>query len=141
MSDPTITCPSCKQEIRLTESLAAPLIASTRRELEQQLAQKEADFSKREQSLQQERAAIAKSRESIDEQVQTKLKEQRGEIAAEESKKARLALSTDLENKSRQVAELNEVLKQRDAKLAEAQNAQAELIRKQRELDDAKREM
>jgi hypothetical protein len=33
------------------------------------------------------------------------------------------------------------VLKQRDAKLAEAQQAQADLIRKQRELDDAKREM
>jgi hypothetical protein len=33
------------------------------------------------------------------------------------------------------------VLKQRDAKLAEAQQAQADLIKKQRELDDAKREM
>ena len=29
----------------------------------------------------------------------------------------------------------------RDGKLAEAQKAQADLIRKQRELDDAKREM
>ena len=38
-------------------------------------------------------------------------------------------------------AELQEVLKQRDEKLAEAQNAQAELIRKQCELDDAKRAM
>ena len=36
---------------------------------------------------------------------------------------------------------LQEVLKQRDVKLAEAQKAQAELIRKQRELDDAKREL
>jgi hypothetical protein len=33
------------------------------------------------------------------------------------------------------------VLRQRDAKLAEAQQAQADLIKKQRELDDAKREM
>ena len=30
---------------------------------------------------------------------------------------------------------------ERDSKLAEAQKAQADLIRKQRELDDAKREM
>jgi hypothetical protein len=36
---------------------------------------------------------------------------------------------------------LTEVLKQRDAKLAEAQKAQADLIKKERELDDAKREM
>jgi hypothetical protein len=33
------------------------------------------------------------------------------------------------------------VLRQRDAKLAEAQQAQADVIRKQRELDDAKREL
>jgi hypothetical protein len=39
------------------------------------------------------------------------------------------------------LTELHEVLKVRDAKLAEAQNAQAELIKKQRELDDAKREL
>ena len=33
------------------------------------------------------------------------------------------------------------MLRQRDEKLAEAQKAQAELIRKERELDDARREM
>ena len=36
----TFTCPTCKTEIKLTESLAAPLIESTRRQFEQQLAQK-----------------------------------------------------------------------------------------------------
>ena len=46
-----------------------------------------------------------------------------------------------MENKARELAELQEVLKVRDAKLAEAQQAQAELIKKQRELDDAKREL
>ena len=29
MTEPTITCPHCKSEIKLTESLAAPLIEST----------------------------------------------------------------------------------------------------------------
>ena len=32
MTEPTITCPHCKTEIKLTESLAAPLIESTRRQ-------------------------------------------------------------------------------------------------------------
>ena len=41
----------------------------------------------------------------------------------------------------RELSELQEVLKIRDEKLAEAQKAQAELIKKQRELDDAKREL
>lgn len=38
MPEPTIICPKCKTEIKLTESLAAPLIETTRREFEQRLA-------------------------------------------------------------------------------------------------------
>lgn len=56
-------------------------------------------------------------------------------------KKAKAAAATDLEGKARELAELQGVLKVRDAKLAEAQKAQVELIKKQRELDDAKREL
>jgi hypothetical protein len=37
MNDPTITCPHCNTEIRLTESLAAPLIEATRRQFEERL--------------------------------------------------------------------------------------------------------
>jgi hypothetical protein len=42
MAEPTIMCPSCRTEIRLTESLAAPLIAATRAQFELQLSQKDA---------------------------------------------------------------------------------------------------
>ena len=45
MTEPTITCPACKAEIKLTESLAAPLIESTRKQFEQQLAQKDSDIA------------------------------------------------------------------------------------------------
>jgi hypothetical protein len=55
--------------------------------------------------------------------------------------KARLLVATDLERKAKEIVDLRLVLRERDNKLAEAQNAQAELIRKQRELDDAKREV
>ena len=51
MTKPTITCPSCKTEIKLTESLAAPLIEATRRQFEQQLAQKDSDIAKREEQI------------------------------------------------------------------------------------------
>ena len=62
-------------------------------------------------------------------------------MSAEESKKAKLALQTDIDQKARELAELQDVLTQRDVKLAEAQKAQADLIRQKRELDDAKREL
>ena len=74
-------------------------------------------------------------------QVEEQLKKDRAKIANTEARKAKLAVSSDLEEKSQEVADLKEVLRTRDAKLAEAQKAQAEVIKKQRELDDAKREI
>jgi len=141
MTEPTIICPSCKAEIKLNESLAAPLIEATRKEFEKRLAQKDADIAKREASLHDQQKALSKAKESIDEEVAEKLRLERSKIVADEARKAKLAIATDLERKDKELEELQQVLSQRDEKLAVAQNAQAELIRKQRELDDAKREM
>ncbi|MDR4470326.1 MAG: DUF2130 domain-containing protein [Nitrospira sp.] len=141
MSEPTIICPSCKAEIKLTESLAAPLIESTRRDYEKRLSQKDAHVAKREADLRDREETIARAREQLDEQVAEKVRQERGKIAAEEAKKAKLTLQSDLDQKAQELADLNELMKEREAKLAEAQKAQAELIRKQRELDDAKREL
>lgn len=141
MTEPIIACPKCKTSIKLTESLAAPLIESTRQEFEKQLAQKDAEISNREIKLREREEAVTKAKEAIDDQVAEKLKKERAKIAEEEAKKAKFALGNDMEQKTKEITELQEILKQRDKKLAEAQNAQAELIRKQRELDDAKREL
>jgi hypothetical protein len=141
MTEPTITCPSCKTEIKLTESLAAPLLEATKRDFEQRLAQKEADAVKRETALREREAALTKATKTLEEQVAGKLKLERGKIVAEEARKAKLALSNDLEQKSKELLEIQDILKKKDEKLAEAQQAQADLLRKQRELDDAKREL
>lgn len=141
MADPTLVCPQCKNEIKLTESLAAPLLAEVRRQFEQRLALKDADIVKREKIIQERAALLQKEKESLDQQVAQRLQQERARIAAEEQHKAKLALGNDLAQRAREVAELQDILKQREAKLAEAQQAQAEVLRKQRELDDAKREM
>ena len=141
MSEPMVVCPQCKSEIKLTESLAAPLLESVRRDYEQRLTQKDSDIAKREKTLHEREVSLQKTRESLDEQIATKLQQERARIAAEEQKKAKLGLINDLEQKAKEIDDLQEVLKQKDAKLSEAQKAQADLIRKQRELDDAKREL
>ena len=141
MAEPTIICPKCKAEIKLTESLAAPLIESIRREYEERLSQKDSEIGKREASLREREEALSKAKETIDDQVAEKLRQERIKIAAEEARKAKLALAIDIDQKDKEITDLQNVLKQRDAKLVEAQREQAELIRKQRELDDAKREM
>jgi hypothetical protein len=119
MTEPIVICPNCKTEIKLTESLAAPLIEATRQQYEKRISDKEAEVARRE-------AAIAKAKEGIEEQVSEKLKAERIVIAAEEAKKAKLLIGTDLEQKAKEITELHEVLKQRDEKLAEAQTAQAD---------------
>jgi hypothetical protein len=145
MTEPTITCPACKAEIKLTESLAAPLIESTRKQFEQQLAQKDSDIAKREQAMRDKEKQLAEDKRQLDDQVAdqvaAQLKAERSRVIAEESKKAKLASAAEMENKARELAELQDVLKANNEKLAEAQKAQAELIKKQRELDDAKREL
>ncbi|HUR71025.1 MAG TPA: DUF2130 domain-containing protein [Candidatus Limnocylindrales bacterium] len=141
MAEPTVVCPQCKTEIKLTESLAAPLLADVKREFEQKLVQKDADMAKREQSLRERAESVEKAKANLDQQIAAKLQQERIRIAAEEQQKAKLVLGNDLNQKTKEISTLQEVLKQRDAKLAEAQRAQAELIGKQRELDDARREL
>jgi len=141
MAEPTIICPKCKNEIKLTESLAAPLIESTRLDFEKRLAQKDLDVAGREKSIQEREEALSKSKDSLETQVATRVQQERGKIAVEEAKKAKLALSNDIEQKTKEVADLQEILKQKDAKLTEAQKTQADLLKQKRELDDAKREL
>jgi hypothetical protein len=141
MAEPTVVCPQCRTEIKLTESLAAPLLESVRRDYEQRLSQKDADISKREKLLNERAESVEKAKQNLDQQVEQKLQLERVRIGAEEAKKAKLALGNDLDQKVKEINVLQDILKQRDVKLAEAQKAQAELIRKQRDLDDAKREL
>ncbi|MBF5039361.1 DUF2130 domain-containing protein [Methylophilus sp. 13] len=145
MTEPTITCPNCRTEIKLTESLAAPLIQATRKQFEEKLQQKDTEVAEREAALRLKESAIADAKRQLEQQVAdqvaTKLQLERAQIIAEESRKAKQASATEIETKARELADLQEVLKARDEKLAEAQKAQAELIKKQRELDDAKREL
>ena len=56
MIEPVIECPHCHKEIKLTESLAAPLVEATRQEFEQKLAEKDAEVARRETQLRAERA-------------------------------------------------------------------------------------
>ena len=115
MAEPTVICPNCKTEIKLNESLAGPLLEATRQDFEKRLKQKDTDLA-------------------------AKLKEEAAKIATEEARKAKLALSNEREQKTRAVADLKKNLTENNAKLAEAQKAQADLLRKQRELDTKLRE-
>lgn len=139
--EPILHCPNCNHEIRLTESLAAPLIEETRRRFQEQLANKDAEVVRKIEALRQEREQLAKAREQIEDQVTRRLATERDQIVVAEAKKAREAAAADLQSKVAEADELRRILETNNAKLAEAQQAQAELMRKERALDEAKREL
>ncbi|MFK4492221.1 DUF2130 domain-containing protein [Bradyrhizobium sp. USDA 336] len=139
--EPTLRCPNCDHEIRLTESLAAPLLAETRRHFQGLLANKDAEVAIKAEALRQEREQLFKDREQIDDEITKRLAAERGQLVAAEAKKAREAAAAELTAQAEEAAELRRALEANNAKLAEAQQAQAELMRKQRALDEEKREL
>lgn len=141
MTDPTITCPQCKTDIKLTESLAAPLLAATRKQFEKKLTEKEDEFHKREKKLHDQQAELAVKEQGIQDQVTALLKQERAAIMKDEAKKAKELLRSEMDEQKRQVTDLQEVLKERDSKLEAAAKAQAELVKMKRGLEDAQREM
>jgi hypothetical protein len=99
MTEPTLTCPTCRTQIKLTESLAAPLIEVTRKRYEDQLARKEAEVAGREAAIRDQQARVAAARDAIDAQVAAKVDEERGRIAAAEAQKAKRLVAIDVDAK------------------------------------------
>jgi hypothetical protein len=158
-TDQTLSCPNCGHSIKLTESLAAPLVAATRAEYERRLAvQTEAVTAEKlalfaQQQANERRAAelaaaaegqqeqIARAvQQQVREQVQQQLSQDRKTIADEESARARQqvddelkAQKTNLEQQTRRIETLTQ-------KLTAAQAAEADLLKKEQELGDKERE-
>jgi len=65
MIESTIICPNCKTEIKLTESLAAPLIEATRKQYEQQLAQKDSDIAVREKAANEKEKELSEAKAKL----------------------------------------------------------------------------
>ena len=99
IAEPTITCPNCKSEIKLTESLAAPILETAQLEFQERLAAKDEEIQQRESALKTREQELAEAKEDLEEELAEKLKAGREKIAAEESKRAKLVLQDDREQR------------------------------------------
>jgi len=141
MDEPTIICPQCHTEIKLTESLAAPIVEATRKDFEKRLSEKEKEYSAKDKNLKEKEEFLAKEKESIEESIGERVRTEKERIAKEESEKAKRFVSLELEKKNSEILEFQELLKNREEKLQEAQNAQVEILKKERELAEKSREI
>src|ERR1035437_5890879 len=102
MLEPTITCPTCKTEIRLTESLAAPLVEATRQQFQEKLSQKDKEIAQREQAIRDKETAVLEAKRTIEQQVAdqvaAQLKTARRQVIEEETKRAKQASAAELES-------------------------------------------
>lgn len=141
VQEPIIECPNCGTEIKLTETLAGPILEVTRNEYEKKLKIEEQKYQKRENILELKHAEIKAAKENLDQILSEKLIVERKKVITEEKRKAQAAMAVEFEAKSDEIKELEVVVKLSNEKLAEAQKTQAELIKKERLLDDQKREI
>ncbi len=140
MTEPAITCPKCGTTIKLTETLAAPLIAAERAKIEADSRQRAEAIEKREQAVAAEKrqlaereAAVQRSSEELEKRIAERLNREREGIRAEAGKKAAEAVAIQLKAAQDAAAD-------KDAKLVEAQQKELELLKRQRALEEEKRE-
>ncbi len=141
MTEPTIFCPQCKAQVKLTESLAAPLVEATRRDYERRMAQLNVECAKREDALKQQEQALSRAKAEWRAAEQERFRAERDRIAEEEARRAELKCQTDLAQRQQEIVHLQSVVKSRDDKLADAQKAQALYLQKERMLEDQRREL
>jgi hypothetical protein len=153
------SCPNCGHAIKLTESLAAPLVAATRAEYERRLAaQTEAVAAEKlalsaQQQINERRAAelaaaaedqqeqIARAvQQQVREQVQQQLSRDRKTIADEESARARQQVYDELQTQKSNLEQQTRRIETLTEKLTAAQAAEADLLKKEQELGDKERE-
>jgi hypothetical protein len=141
VTEPVIVCPNCSHEIKLTESLAAPLVEEANRGFEERLRAKDAEIAEREKSLAERAERLADEKTRLETEVTSRVDEARAAIAPQEAAKAKAAAEADVASQREQLEALQAQIREKDDKLAEAQLAQADAMRKTRELADKEREL
>lgn len=145
MTEPVITCPHCHTDILLTESLAAPLVTAVKKEYEHKTSQFMKTMSEREQVLVSKENELQQTKQNIaheiEEKVALSLEAEKVKLIEEAKQKLQKQNADELQRKSSEIKELQTVLEKNNKKLEEAQQSQAEFLKKQRELEDQKREL
>jgi hypothetical protein len=158
-TEQTFSCPNCGHAIKLTESLAAPLVAATRADYERRLAaQTEAVaaekliLSAQQQANERRAAELAATAETqqeqisravqqqVREQVQQHLYRDRKTIADEECVRARQQVEEELKAQKANLEQQTRRIETLTQKLTAAQAAEADLLKKEQDFGDKERE-
>jgi len=141
LHETTVTCPSCNVEFPLTETLAQPLIAAERAKIQRETQERATALNKHEQDLSQRHKALEDLKweldvrqSELDAAVELKLRAERDVLANAAEKKAADAYADRL-------FAVEEELAEKQARLAEAENAELALRKERRTLEEEKQRL
>jgi hypothetical protein len=155
-TEPALICPKCGESIKLTESLAAPLVAATRAQYEQRLADQAQSFAMEKGALavQQEanerragelEIAARKQKQEVADAVQNGVAKQlageRQKIVAQESARAQQQVEDERKADHEAASLQSERIETLTRKLTLAQAAESGLLKRQQDLEDKEREL
>ncbi len=125
-----ITCPNCKTQIEITEVISSQLRASIRDELDAEINAARQKLKQQQDELAQQQKQLQQKAEAVDEQVRTRLGEQKQQL----ERKIREQMHVEIKDKDEQ---LNEVKVQ----LKAAQEKELAVRRKEREVEQLKEQL
>jgi hypothetical protein len=122
MADQVITCPYCHKEIPLTEAISHQI----REQLGKEFA---AESQKKEQEIAQKAKALTEKEKALEDGFLRKMKEEKIKLTEEAKRQAEQVVSVELKDLKAQVTE-------KDQRLKEAQQAELDLRKQRRELEE-----
>ena len=131
MNDPNILCPKCGAEIALSEAVSHRLRSELEADFEKQRNELNAAVTAREQKLRTGQEALEARAAQVAGEVARQLEAERRKLTGEAVHQAEAKLGTQLKDLQAQVGE-------QQSKLKEAQEAELNLRKQQRELESAK---
>ncbi|MGD8972915.1 MAG: DUF2130 domain-containing protein [Desulfobacterales bacterium] len=130
MEQGKITCPNCGEEFELSDALTGRIREHLKAELLQEVSRREAKLKDKTDALRAQEEQISKSREKIDEEIETRLKEQMSVIEKEAAKK--------LEGQyADQLKDLQGAIEEKDEAIKSFREQELELRKEQRKLKEA----
>lgn len=129
MSQSTIVCEKCGNQIELTSALQGALRAELQKEFEAKQQARQAELEKQQQAIASREQALADDRGRFDRQLQEAIEAARAKLSDEERKRASAEVGAEL-------TAIRQELEAKQQKLIEAQKRELDLARRERDLSE-----
>jgi hypothetical protein len=129
----TILCPNCSYSIEVSAALAGQVREQLRKEHDAELHRHRADLQREADTLREREQALEQSQRRLEQQVSERVAQALGDIEQQAAVAAEAQVALNLRDLNNQLAEAT-------AKLGEAQQAELQLRKERRDLEEQKRE-